>query len=98
MRQFPAVAALVTFLGIFVLGACAEAQYYPYRPPQRSYGQTAPQAPHAHMSMRGLHYYARPDVQRILRWRQYQRQLDYERVLRSPQNPESALDYMLRTW
>jgi hypothetical protein len=64
-------------------------QPQPYYPPRAPAQQATPNM-----------YYRRwsPDPRMIRKWDQHNRWSDFENLQRSPNNPESALDYMLRTF
>ncbi len=72
------------------------APYYPY-PPTQYYAYPQPAPGHeAHFYRH--YYYLTPSPQVIHRWEDYRRWLDYDHLQRSPLNPESTFNYMMRTF
>jgi hypothetical protein len=97
---------IAVVLTVLVLAAwVCQAQYYsyygygyyypPHYQPPAYYPQSAPpnQAP-------ANRYYRRwsPSPGMIRKWDRHNRWSDYENLHRSPNNPESSLDYMMRTF
>jgi hypothetical protein len=76
------------------------AQYYGgYNPYGYSpYYYNAPPGPQARMPYNPYYYYFFPDPTTVERWRRHRLWLEYQNRFRSPLNPESTLDYMLRTF
>jgi len=100
IRRFPAIVpALVAAILLFNPSLCV-AQYYNYYYPRAyppAYNRSGPQ-PVAPMPSGRLRYYLAPDPKMIRKWESYRRWLEFQQSLRSPINPESSLDYMLRTF
>ena len=90
------IACCLTALTLFEAHAQLYSYYYPnyYAPP----GYVSP--PPARQSAPPSPYYFRatPDPYQMWRLDRNNRWQDYQNRLRSPQNPESDLSYMLRTF
>ena len=98
--------AVILFVGLLfaaLLPSYCTAQYYGpgyYYPP----GYQAPLYHGLHAAPRGpvplppSVYRLAPNPYTIWRWDQHNRYEDYQQLLRSPLDRESALDYMLRTF
>lgn len=92
---------IVVLTAIVLIGvpAASTAQYYGYPAPPPYVLQPAPAAP----PVTGWYY---PYLQRsmsnypqmIRKWQQERWWLDMEHLQRNPLNPESTLDYMMRTF
>ncbi|HMK36383.1 MAG TPA: hypothetical protein VK463_15020 [Desulfomonilaceae bacterium] len=70
--------------------------YYPATPPPSYYNPYASPAPVGQPYV--SQYRLAPSPQIYWRWNQQNRMSDAEQVFRSPVNPESDLDYLLRTF
>jgi hypothetical protein len=81
-------------------------QYYGYYPPQYGYGYRAgapgyfyTQPPRrVNPAQAPYYFYQNPRTPAWREWDRLNRYFDYEQLNRSPRNPESELDYMLRTF
>jgi hypothetical protein len=71
--------------------------YNPYSYPQYYY-YNAPPGPRPRLPFNPYYYYFFPDPKAAERWRRHRQWLEYQNQFRSPLNPESTLDYMLRTF
>ncbi|MEW6352442.1 MAG: hypothetical protein AB1646_25610 [Thermodesulfobacteriota bacterium] len=69
------------------------AQAYPYAVPTRPVPQAGPPV---HGRPYFYYFVPRPEVAR--KWDRQQRWLQYDHQFRSPYNPETSLEYMLRTF
>ncbi len=102
MRIFFTIIATVVLSGIvFFQPSMATAQYYgyyyypqvPQGPPGVYYGGARrPTPPNPYQ------YYLAPNPRLWRQWDRQNRLDDYQWMIRSPNNPESSLDYMLRTF
>jgi hypothetical protein len=101
MRKFT-VLAIIAAVGLLLVSEAqvAQAQYYGYyySPPQ------TPQQPPMSAYQRGqaplnprLRFMV-PNPRVFRQWDRENRMSDYDQLIRSPLNPESSLDYMLRTF
>ena len=92
--------SLAFSLAVFTVPSPAAGQYYrgnnPYGYPPYYYNR--PPGPQARMPLNPYYYYFFPDPKAAQRWRRHRLWLEYQNQFRSPLNPESALDYMLRTF
>jgi hypothetical protein len=81
-------------------------QYYgnPYYGQPSPYGQwqgqpnAQPRANVSPQTPQRYYLWRPPDAATIQRWNQHNRMLDQDQLMRSPGNPESPLEYMLRTF
>ncbi len=71
-------------------------QYYLHYQPQGGQLQYTAQSDAQHLPY--FQRYLNTDPKLIRRWNEHRRWLERDQLLRSPLNPESTLDYLLRTY
>ncbi len=73
--------------------------YYYYPPPAPSpYYYNPYSVPQGPLPLPPFYYRVAPNPYTFRKWNQENRYSDYQQLLRSPLDPESDLDYMLRTF
>jgi hypothetical protein len=101
MRKF-IVLAVVAAVGLLLVSEAqvAQAQYYGYYyiPPQQP--QQAPMSAYQRgpTPINPRLRFMVPNPRLFQQWNLENRMSDYDQLIRSPLNPESSLDYMLRTF
>ena len=97
------IIAVTTTAFLILIPMLGWAQYVYYYPSSGSnvYQRYHP-APHpsARSQPHGnpFNYFLRPPPEVARKWKQYQKWLNAQRLRRSPFNPESTVEYMLRTF
>ncbi len=101
MKRIIVAAVLAT---LFLTPWVCQAQYYGYYgyyyypPTYQPPAYYPPRAPANQAPANTFYRRWSPDPRMIRRWDQHNRWADFDNLQRSPNNPESALDYMLRTF
>jgi hypothetical protein len=103
IRYLAIIMFLSTLLAASIPSYCSAQYYYgpgyyyePSAPPPAYYNPYAvPQGP---IPLPPSYYRVAPNPYTYWRWSQQNRFSDYQKLLRSPLNKESDLDYMLRTY
>ncbi|GEM_PF-695876 len=95
-----AVTIAACLILIPMLGRAQQAHFYPYTGPnvyQRHHPAPKPAA-RRQVPAKPYYYYLRPPADVVRQWKKYQKWLDAQHLRRSPLNPESSVEYMLRTF
>ncbi len=93
MKLIPILGAMTLILAMTLAPTSGHTQAYPYPYPAKP----VPQAPQPAYGQPYFYYFVpRPEVAR--KWDRQQRWLQQDYLLRSPLNPETSLEYMLRTF
>lgn len=96
MKRLEVFVGLAVLLLMVIPSLCAaqyQGYYYPY------YYTPAPQQVTRPQAQPGtLFYFLTPDPQLYSKWSRHNRILDFHNLNRSPLNPESDLEYMMRTF
>ncbi|MGO9568436.1 MAG: hypothetical protein ACLP5H_12930 [Desulfomonilaceae bacterium] len=102
IRKLAIILLLSTLFAASIQSYCS-AQYYgpgyyypPSTPPPAYYNPYV--VPHGPLPLPPSYYRVAPNPYTFWRWDQQNRYADYQKLLRSPLNKESDLDYMLRTY
>jgi hypothetical protein len=103
IRKFAILLLLSTLFAASIPSYCSAQYYYgpgyyyePSAPPPAYYNPyVVPQGP---IPLPPSYYRVAPNPYTYWRWSQQNRYSDYQKLLRSPLNKESDLDYMLRTY
>jgi hypothetical protein len=101
MKKAPVFAAIMAAFAIAALfPTVCPAQYYRstpryYGPPLRS---DIPRAPRIPGRITPWSISVAPSPELLRKWERHRRWLDFQQMIRSPQNPESTIDYMFRTF
>jgi hypothetical protein len=103
IRKFAIILFLSTLFAASIPSYCAAQYYYgtgyyyqPSAPPPAYYNPyVVPQGP---IPLPPSYYRVAPNPYTFWRWSQQNRYSDYQKLLRSPLDKESDLDYMLRTY
>jgi len=99
MKKITAVLILVAAIMMTVLAGSSHGQYYGYWPNYApGYPVPPPQQTPPEGSPSGLYYRLAPNPLLFRQWDHQIRMWDFLEVQRSPLNPESPLDYLMRTF
>jgi hypothetical protein len=91
---------IALLLKVFIAQTACAQYYYNYYPDNYGSGTVQPRyvPPREQTPSLPFRYRLTPNPKLYWKWNQYNRFSEYQNLLRSPLNPESDLDYLLRTF